>query len=115
MTIQDVVKILEGELICGQESRNEPVRAFAGSDLLSDILHFEKDDYALLTSLANSQVIRTAEITNACCVVILRGKNPQPEALALARMSDIPVILSPCSMFDACGRLAAQNEREEKK
>lgn len=110
MTILDVVKILDGELICGHESRDNPVLGFAGSDLLSDILHFEKDDYALLTSLANSQVIRTAEITNACCVVILRGKEPQPEALALARMSEIPVVLSPCSMFDACSRLGAHQQ-----
>lgn len=110
MTIQDIAKILDGEIICGKESCNEVVTGFASSDLLSDILHFDKDNYALLTSLANSQVIRTAEITNARCVVILRGKNPQPEALALARMSDIPVVLSPCAMFEACGRLAAHEK-----
>lgn len=105
MTIADLAEILEAEVVCGEEQLGETVSDFAASDLLSDVLSFEKEDYALLTGLTNSQIIRTAEITNACCVVILRDKRPQQPAVMLAERCSIPLLLCPLSMFEACGRL----------
>lgn len=113
MTIGDVVSVLEGEAVCGNDRLHEPVRDFAASDLLSDILAFEKSHYALLTGLTNVQIVRTAEITNACCIVILRGKQPQQSAVAVARVSGIPVILTRLGMFDACARLSRFRENED--
>ncbi len=111
MKISDLVEVLQAELLCCPEKMSDPVNAFAASDLLSDILTFEKDHYALLTGLTNAQIVRTAEITNAACVVILRGKKPQQAALQLAQNHEIPLLLSPLSMFDACARLSEFRER----
>ncbi len=107
MKISELIEILEGELICCQEKVEEEVHDFAASDLLSDILTFEKDAYALITGLTNGQIIRTAEITNAACVVVVRGKKPQQAAVKLAQSHNIPLIISPLSMFEACARLSA--------
>ncbi len=112
MKIEDLIQVLEGELVCGQDKLAAEVSDFAASDLLSDILTFEKDDYALLTGLTNAQIIRTAEITNAICVVILRGKQPQPAAVQLAQSHEMPLVLSPLSMFEACGRLSRWHSQE---
>ncbi len=105
MKIAELLVLLDGELVCCEEKLKNEIGGFAASDLLSDILAFEKDDYALLTGLTNPQVLRTAEITNACCVVILRGKQPQPAMVSLAKRNGIPLVLSGCSMFDACCRI----------
>ncbi|MFW5803299.1 MAG: DRTGG domain-containing protein [Verrucomicrobiota bacterium] len=105
MTISDLVTALDAELVAGNDSHGGVVEDFAASDLLSDILTFEKDGYALITGLTNSQIIRTAEITGARCVVIVRGKKPQQAAVGLAERSGIPLLLSPLSMFEACSRL----------
>ncbi|MBT3377348.1 MAG: hypothetical protein HN742_05915 [Lentisphaerae bacterium] len=105
MTIADLADVLEAEVVCGEEQLGATVTDFAASDLLSDVLSFEKEDYALLTGLTNSQIIRTAEITNACCVVILRDKRPQQAAVVLAERCGIPLLLCPLAMFDACGKL----------
>ena len=105
MTIADVVSVLEGEVVCGHDKLNHPVRDFAASDLLSDILQFEKEDYALITGLTNAQIVRTAEITNARCIVMVRNKMPQQGVGELAHRSGIPLILSKCSMYEACRRL----------
>ncbi len=105
MTVSDLVIALEAELVAGLGRQDAVVEDFAASDLLSDILTFEKDGYALITGLTNSQIVRTAEITGACCVVIVRGKKPQQAAVGLAERSDIPLLLSPLSMFEACSRL----------
>jgi predicted transcriptional regulator len=106
MKIADIAKTLEGEVVCCADRLEREVSDFAASDLLSDVLAVAKENYALLTGLTNAQIVRTAEITNAICVVILRNKQPQPAAVALARRSNMPLILTPYGMFDACARLS---------
>lgn len=103
--ISELVPVLDAEVVAGEENLDREVHDFAASDLLSDVLAFEKEHYALLTGLTNAQIIRTADITNACCVVIVRGKQPQPGAVSLAKSSGIPLLLSPLGMFEACSRL----------
>ncbi len=106
MTVGDLVQALEGEVVCGEEHLGRAVNAFAASDLLSDVLAFEKQDYALLTGLTNAQIVRTADITGASCIVIVRNKQPQPAAVALAQASGIPIIMARCTMFEACALLS---------
>jgi predicted transcriptional regulator len=113
MTIADLITLLDGELLCGEDRVGQELEDYAASDLLSDILAFEKDNYALMTGLTNGQILRTAEITNARCVVILRGKHPQQEAVVWAKRSGIPLILSHCSMFEACRRLGVALETQK--
>ncbi len=105
ITISEVVQALEGELISGEDKLDRDVESFGATDLLSDVLAMGKTNYALLTGLTNVQILRTAEITNACCVVIVRNKQPQPAAVSLAKRNGIPLILSRLTMFDACCRI----------
>ncbi len=102
----DLVRILDGEVVCCEDQLGREVKAFAASDLLSDVLAFEHQDYALLTGLTNAQIVRTADITGASCIVIVRNKQPQQAAVALAQASSIPIILARCTMFEACARLS---------
>jgi len=112
MTVGDVVEVLAGEPVCCTDQLGRTVEAIAASDLLSDVLAFDMDNYALLTGLTNAQVVRTADITGASCIVIVRNKQPQQAAVALAQAANIPIILSPYTMFDACSRLSHFTEGE---
>ena len=105
-TVGDLVRALDAEVVCCEEHLGRRVMAFAASDLLSDVLAFEKHDYALLTGLTNAQIVRTADITGASCIVIVRNKKPQQAAVALAQASGIPIMLAPCTMFEACAQLS---------
>jgi len=111
MKLIDVVRAIEGEVIAGEELLDHEVFDVGASDLLSDILTLEKDNYILFTGLTNAQVLRTAEITNACCVVVVRGKQPQAAMVSLARNTGIPLILSPLSLFDCCARASRLMEQ----
>lgn len=106
VTVGDLVRVLEGEVVCCEEQLGREVKAFAASDLLSDVLAFEKQEYALLTGLTNAQIVRTADITGASCIVIVRNKQPQQAAVALAQASGIPIVLAHCTMFEACALLS---------
>ena len=81
------------------------------SDLLSDVITFQGQGSLLLTGLTNLQVIRTAQLLDFVAVAITRGKQPLPETLTLAEQDGILLLLTPCSMFEACGRLYQEGLR----
>ncbi len=104
MTIADVKSILNAEIRCGDHADTE-VRNACGSDMMSDVLAFVKDQSVLLTGLVNTQVIRTAEMMDMVCIVFVRGKVPTPEMIELAEERGIMLMTTPLRMFTACGLL----------
>ena len=60
MKISEIKNILGAELICGEEFLENEVFTACGSDMMSDVLAYVKDQAVLLTGLVNPQVIRTA-------------------------------------------------------
>ncbi len=105
MTLNEVKHILQCEVIAGEDRLNTEVRMGCGSDLMSDVLAFTKADALLLTGLANRQVIRTAEVADIRAVVLVRGKRPDAEMVALAREQGIPLMVTNVLLYEACGRL----------
>ena len=104
MTIADVKSILGAELRCGN-SLDVEVHNACGSDMMSDVLAFVKDQSILLSGLVNTQVVRTAEMMDMVCIVFVRGKEPTPEMIALAEERGIVLMTTPLRMFTACGLL----------
>lgn len=76
-----------------------------GSDLMSDVMAYARDNVMLLTGLVNPQVIRTAEMMDIKAVIFVRGKVPGPGIICLAREKGIIVMSTPDAMFTACGKL----------
>ena len=107
MKISEIKSILNAELICGEEFIENEVFTACGSDMMSDVLAFVKDQAVLLTGLVNMQVVRTAEMMDMRCIVFVRGKKPGPEIIALARAADIAVLATDERMYPACGKLYA--------
>ena len=106
MTVTDVVSILDARIIYGNTALlNQEVHNACGSDMMSDVLAFVKEQSVLLTGLVNPQVIRTAEMMDMLCIVFVRGKEPTPEMIKLAEERGIVLLSSPIRMFTACGLL----------
>ncbi len=72
MTVRDVMEILGAECLVGEDRLDNPVASGCGSDLMSDVLAFVKDNAVLITGLINPQVIRTAEMLDICNIVFRR-------------------------------------------
>ena len=111
MTIRDVKEFIHAEVVCGEEFLDREVHMACGSDLMSDVLAFVKDQSILLTGLCNPQVIRTACMMDMLCVVFVRSKQPTPEMIELARDNDIVVMTTGHRMFMACGLLYSNGLR----
>lgn len=113
MTVRDIQKILRADLLCEGDHLDAQVHTACGSDMMSDVLAFVKDQALLLTGLCNPQVIRTAEMMDMRCVVFVRGKEIDEAILDLARSRDIIVLKTDYRMFTACGLLFAGGLRGE--
>jgi len=105
MTVNDISKHLECTVhSCGYLLSSE-IRTACGSDMMSDVLAYVKDQAVLLTGLMNPQVVRTAEMMDIACVVFVRGKTPDSNITELAEEKGIVVLSTKYRMFEACGIL----------
>lgn len=104
MKVNDIVRILKARILNEGNMEEEFVTA-CGSDMMSDVLAFVKDQSVLLTGLMNPQVIRTAEMMDIRCVIFVRGKHTDDTVIGLAQEKDITVLATPFRMFTACGLL----------
>ena len=105
MKIKTIMELLDAEVLCGEEMIDSEVHSACGSDMMSDVLAFVKEQAVLLTGLINLQVVRTAEMMDMRCIVFVRGKNPPDDVVELARESGIVVLKTNERMYVACGKL----------
>ncbi|MCD7775041.1 MAG: hypothetical protein LUG85_01945 [Clostridiales bacterium] len=105
MKIRTIKELLNAEVICGDDLLDNDVYSACGSDMMSDVLAYVKDQAVLLTGLVNSQVIRTAEMMDMVCIVFVRSKHPTDEMVELAKESSMAVLTTDMRLYEACGKL----------
>ena len=105
MKISVIKELLHADVVCGEEYLDHEVHSACGSDMMSDVLAYVKDQAVLLTGLVNPQVIRTAEMMDMQCVVFVRSKVPSEEMIRLAKESDMVILCTKKRMYEACGKL----------
>ncbi len=105
MKVSEIKEILEAEVICGENSLDRDVYTACGSDMMSDVLAYVKEQAVLLSGLMNPQVVRTAEMMDMQCIVFVRGKKPDDSIVELARDRDIVLLSTKYPMFASCGML----------
>ena len=93
MKLSDVKEILDAEVIVGEDNLDLEVKTAFGADLMSDVLAFAKAGSLLLTGLTNTQVIRTANVLDIAAIILVRGKKPSTETIALAKELKIPILI----------------------
>ena len=108
MTVKEIVEILEGSIIYGEDFLDREVHTACGSDMMSDVLAYVKDQGVLITGLVNPQVIRTANMMDMVCVVFVRSKTPTEDMVELARECGIVVMQSNLRAYEASGILYSQ-------
>lgn len=105
MKISTMKDLLNAKVLCCEENLDHQVYSACGSDMMSDVLAYVKDQAVLLTGLVNAQVIRTAEMMDMVCIVFVRSKQPTEEMIELARDSGMVLLSTDKRMYEACGIL----------
>ena len=106
MKTREIAQILSAEFLT-EDNPAIDIRSACGSDMMSDVLAFVKDQTVLVTGLTNPHVIRTAEMLDVSCIVFCRGKKPDEDMIKLAENYDIVFITTDMSTYEAAGRLYA--------
>ena len=105
MKIGTIRDLLDARVIVGEERLGDHVYSACGSDMMSDVLAYVKDQAVLLTGLVNAQVVRTAEMMDMHCIVFVRSKEPTEEIIRLAEDSGMVLLATKKRMYEACGIL----------
>ena len=105
MKISEISELLEAKVLCCEELLDHEVHSACGSDMMSDVLAYVKNQAVLLTGLVNPQVIRTAEMMDMHCIVFVRGKRPTLDMIEMAEDRDMVMLCTNLEMFTSCGRL----------
>ncbi len=105
MTIGDVQRILNAQILVGEDRMDQQVDTACGSDLMSDVLAFVKEKTVLITGLINPHVVRTSEMLDITCIVFSRGKKPSEEILEMADEIGMTILSTPLTTYTACGEL----------
>lgn len=105
MQVSEIADILSCEIFTGQELSKNTIYYGCASDLMSDVLAFSQSGAVLLTGLSTIQTIQTADVADIKAVVLVRGKKPDADVIALAMEKGIPLLGTEYSMYEACGLL----------
>lgn len=105
MKLREVCSVVDGKVVCGEERLDQNVEYAFASDLMSDVLTVKKENFLLVTGLANMQSVRTAEMSDAPYILLCRGKKVTDEMIELASENSILIISSSFSLFRCAGLL----------
>ena len=105
MTLAQIQKLLDAEVIVGQDKLDLEIKTAFGADLMSDVLAFARSGCLLITGLSNPQSVRTAYALDIAAIAVCRGKALTDKFIEIAKELGIPILWTQYIMFEACGRL----------
>ncbi|HNV81959.1 MAG: DRTGG domain-containing protein [Tenuifilaceae bacterium] len=105
MKIREVADIVQGVVLSADDMLDHEVEFAFASDLMSDVLTIPTEKLVLITGLSNIQTVRTAEMADVQCVVVVRNKKVTNEMVELANENHIVIIECSSSMFKTSGLL----------
>jgi len=106
--LREVIEALEAEVVLGEDRLDLEIPTGGGCDMISDLLFFGKPGMLLLTGLTQPVVVRTAMLMDMSAIAFVRGKRPDEDAVEAAREAGMPLLVTPHSLYDCCGRLYAR-------
>lgn len=105
MKLSKIKELLDATVYAGEDNMDMEIEEACGSDLMSDVLAYVKEQALLLTGLQNLQVLRTAEMMDIEAVLFVRGKVPSDEIIEFAKSRGIALLTTELPMFISCGLL----------
>lgn len=104
MELTSIIKLLDAKIVAGQKTDLIIETGFC-SDLMSDVLMVDTERMLLITGTANLQTIRTSEMADIHCILLVRNKKATNEMIKLAEESGILILETAYSSFRCCGIL----------
>lgn len=101
MTVEQIAKKLEAEIISMPAPQREPVGVYCG-DLLSWVMGNSSHDNVWVTIMTNKNVLAVASLIDHALVVICENAEIDEEFITTAREKEINVIRCKLTSYEAC-------------
>ena len=107
MRLEEVVGRLALSVRCGGEHLDRQVTGGYCGDLMSDVIANAAPGALWITMQVHVNVIAVALLKEIAGIVLVRGREPAPEALLKAAEERIPVMVTDLPAFEIAGKLHA--------
>jgi len=106
MLLAEIVALLGcTELLAVDRAGGREIAGCFAADLMSEVLAFSGHAPLLVTGLTSLQALHTAEVIDAQAILYVNDKRPDAQVMALARARGLPLLSTPLTLYEACGRL----------
>lgn len=105
MTLEEVVKALHLEVRAGESELERDVVGGYVSDLLSDVIAGAKEGDLWITLQLHQNIVAVAFLNNLAGIVIVGGREPDPDTLEKAEEQGIPILVTSRRSYEVAGKL----------
>ncbi|HEY3282524.1 MAG TPA: DRTGG domain-containing protein [Armatimonadota bacterium] len=112
VTLRDVVRKLELEVLTGEGLLDRPVSSGYAADLLSCVIARAKSGGVWVTLQSHANVVAVASLLGLAGVIVTEDGRPDDDILARAESEGVVLLGTPSTTFTVVGSLTALGVRE---
>lgn len=113
MTLADVVEALKLDVRAGASEMDREVEGGYVSDLLSDVIAGAREGDLWITLQLHQNIVAVAFLNNLAGIVIVGGREPDPDTLEKAEDQGVPVMVTTMPTYELAGRLFQMGVRRQ--
>jgi len=103
--IAELVQELDLRVRSAKGSLDCEITGGYASDLLSDVLANSKEGNIWITLQIHHNIVGVASMKDLAGIILVNGREPEPETVEKAEAENIPVMVSEMSTFELVGKL----------
>ena len=107
MTVSELKALISAESLTPSVQEDAEVTCGYTGDLLSWVMAHAEAGMAWVTVQTNMNVPAVAVLQEMACIILPDDIHPEQEILAKAAQQGMPVLVSPLTAYEICGRMAA--------
>jgi hypothetical protein len=105
MNVEEAAKKIEGTLVAGSAAAAKEVQGGYASDLLSDVMGNSREGDLWITMQKHVNIVAVAQLNGLAGIVLVNNRKPEPDTVARAEETGIPIITTPLQAFNVIGIL----------
>jgi hypothetical protein len=96
---------MDGTVVAGLAAAEREIQGGYASDLLSDVMANSREGDIWITMQKHVNIVAVAQLNGLAAIVLVNGRQPEPDTIARAEENGIPIISTPLQAFEAIGIL----------
>jgi len=105
MTVNDLVKSLDFEVVAGKENLENNIESGYTGDLLSVVMGKAKKNCVWITIQSHINIIAVATLVEVACIIVAEGFKVEEDTINKANEEGIPILISKESSFEVAKKL----------